>query len=96
MSVRTVGIHLALLPGNLLAWLLVGLIAGALASWLMRGRGFGCIGDIIVGLVGAVIGGFLAGLLGVTGIYGFWSSVLIAFIGACILVAILRAIGPAH
>lgn len=89
--------HIVLFPGvSIISWLIVGLIAGALAGWLVRGRGFGCIGDIIVGLVGAVIGGFLAGLLGISGVYGFWGSVLIAFLGACILVAVLRAIGPQH
>src|SRR6266567_4128041 len=52
-----------LFPGGLLAWLFVGLIAGFLASAAIRGRGYGCIGNIIVGLVGAVIGGYLASLL---------------------------------
>ena len=48
----------------LLWWLVVGLIAGALAGFVMRGGGFGIVGDIVVGIVGAIIGGFLAGLLG--------------------------------
>ncbi len=88
--------NLILAPGDLIAWLIVGLIAGFLASVIVRGRGYGCIGDIIVGLIGAVIGGFLAGFLGFTGIYHFWGSILIAFIGACILVAILRLFSPAR
>ncbi len=79
-----------LLPGDLLSWIVVGLIAGFLASAVIRGRGYGCIGNIIVGLIGAVIGGYLAGLLDIQGIYHFWGSVIIAFFGACILVAILQ------
>jgi uncharacterized membrane protein YeaQ/YmgE (transglycosylase-associated protein family) len=82
----------ALNPGGLLAWLVVGLIAGFLASVVMRGGGYGIIGDIIVGIVGAFIGGLLAGLLFPGAAFGFWGSVLVAFIGACILIAILRAI----
>ncbi|HAG98598.1 MAG TPA: GlsB/YeaQ/YmgE family stress response membrane protein [Ktedonobacter sp.] len=75
----------------LLWWLIVGLIAGALAGMVMRGGGFGIVGDIVVGIVGAIIGGFLAGLLGF-GSSNIIVSILIAFIGACILIAILRAV----
>lgn len=79
-----------LFPGSLLAWLFVGLIAGFLASVVIRGQGYGCIGNIIVGLVGAAIGGYLASLLDIQGTFHFWGSVIVAFIGACILVAILQ------
>ncbi|GCE08973.1 GlsB/YeaQ/YmgE family stress response membrane protein [Dictyobacter aurantiacus] len=72
-------------------WLLVGLIAGALAGLVMRGGGYGIVGDIIVGLVGALLGGFLASLIGLGG-YGFIGTTIIAFIGACVLIAILRAV----
>jgi uncharacterized membrane protein YeaQ/YmgE (transglycosylase-associated protein family) len=72
-------------------WLLVGLVAGFLASVVMRGGGYGVVGDIIVGLVGALIGGFLASLLGL-GAGGFIGTVIIAFIGAVVLIAILRAV----
>ena len=72
-------------------WLIVGLIAGFLASLVMRGGGYGIVGDIIVGLVGALIGGFLASLLGI-GAGGFVGTIIIAFIGAVILIAILRAV----
>ena len=72
-------------------WIVVGLIAGFLASVVMRGGGYGIVGDIIVGLVGALIGGFLASLLGI-GAGGFIGTIIIAFIGACILIAILRAV----
>ena len=72
-------------------WIVVGLIAGFLASLVMRGGGYGIVGDIIVGLVGALIGGFLASLLGL-GAGGFIGTIIVAFIGACILIAILRAV----
>jgi uncharacterized membrane protein YeaQ/YmgE (transglycosylase-associated protein family) len=78
---------------GILAWLVVGLIAGWLASVVMRGGGYGLVGDIIVGVVGALIGGFLAATLlnipdAVNGIN--LTSILVAFIGAVILIAILR------
>jgi len=80
---------------GLLAWLVVGLIAGWLASQVMRGGGYGLIGDIIVGAVGAVIGGFLAANLlnmpdAVNGINV--TSILVAFVGAVILIALLRMV----
>ncbi|HYT43538.1 MAG TPA: GlsB/YeaQ/YmgE family stress response membrane protein, partial [Methylomirabilota bacterium] len=68
-------------------WLVVGLIAGFLASLVMRGGGYGIVGDIIIGLVGALIGGFLASLVGI-GAGGFVGTIIIAFIGAVILIAI--------
>jgi uncharacterized membrane protein YeaQ/YmgE (transglycosylase-associated protein family) len=71
-------------------WLIVGLIAGFLASLVMRGGGYGVVGDIIVGLVGALIGGFLANLLGL-GASGMIGTIIVAFIGACILIALLHA-----
>jgi len=80
---------------GILAWLVVGLIAGWLASMVMRGGGYGLIGDIIVGIVGALIGGFLAANLlnmpnAVNGINV--TSILVAFVGAVILIAILRMV----
>ena len=77
--------------GGIIWWLVVGLIAGALAGLVMRGGGYGIVGDIIVGLVGALVGGFVAGLLGL-GSSGLIGSIIIAFIGACIFIAILRAV----
>jgi uncharacterized membrane protein YeaQ/YmgE (transglycosylase-associated protein family) len=78
-------------PRGIIAWLLVGLISGWLAGLVMKGGGYGIIGDIVVGLIGALIGGFVFGLL-VTGDTGFWGSIVVAFIGACILIAIVRAL----
>lgn len=81
----------ALNPGGLIIWIIVGLIAGFLASRIMRGGGYGLIGDLIVGLVGALIGGLLMNLLVPDVTTGFWGSILVSIIGACILIAILRA-----
>ena len=80
---------------GLLSWIVVGLIAGFLAGQVMRGAGHGLIGDIIVGAVGAVIGGFLAANLlnmpdAVNGIN--ITSILVAFVGAVILIAVLRLV----
>jgi uncharacterized membrane protein YeaQ/YmgE (transglycosylase-associated protein family) len=76
---------------NVLWWLVVGSIAGFLASRVMRGGGYGLIGDIVVGLIGAFIGGVLAGLLGL-GSFGLIGTIVVAFLGACILLAILHAV----
>ena len=76
-----------------IGWIIVGGIAGALAGRLMRGGGFGILGDIIVGIVGAIIGGFILGLF-VNTTVDVWGSFVTAFIGACILIAILRMIAP--
>ena len=77
---------------NVIWWLVVGLVAGFLASRVMRGGGYGLIGDIVVGLIGAFIGGWLAGLLGIGGSSSLIVTIVIAFIGACILLAILHAV----
>lgn len=79
-------------PGGIIAWIVVGLIAGWLAGVLMKGGGFGLIGDIVVGLVGALIGGFVFSLITGGGTAGFWGSILVAFVGAVILIAIIRAL----
>ncbi len=74
--------EITLNPGGVIAWLAVGLLAGWLAGRVMNGTGYGIIGDLVVGLVGAFIGGFVFGLF-VTGNSGFWGSILVAFLGAC-------------
>lgn len=78
-------------PGSWLSWIVIGLIAGAIASRVVAGRGFGCIADIVVGVAGAIIGGFLLGaLFGASGTVGFWGSLVVAFIGAAVLLAGLK------
>jgi uncharacterized membrane protein YeaQ/YmgE (transglycosylase-associated protein family) len=83
--------NLNLNPGSWLAWIVVGLIAGAVASRVVAGRGFGCLADIVVGVAGAVIGGFLlSSLFGASGTVGFWGSLIVAFIGAAVLLGGLK------
>lgn len=75
---------------GLIAWLIIGAIAGWLAGMLVKGGGFGLIVDIIVGIVGAFIGGWLAGVLGISIGGGWISSIITAIIGAVILLFIIR------
>jgi uncharacterized membrane protein YeaQ/YmgE (transglycosylase-associated protein family) len=83
--------HLNLDPGSWLSWIVVGLISGAIAARVVAGRGFGCIADIVVGVAGAVIGGFLLStLFGASGTVGFWGSIVVAFVGAAVLLAGLK------
>ncbi len=79
---------------SILSWIIVGLIAGWLAGQVMRGSGYGVVGDIIIGIIGGLIGGFLASaLLGVDAMSGInIVSIIVAFIGAVILVWILRLV----
>jgi uncharacterized membrane protein YeaQ/YmgE (transglycosylase-associated protein family) len=79
-------------PGSVIGWLIVGLIAGAIAARVVAGRGFGCVVDIVVGIAGAFIGGLLLHLLGASGTVGFWGSIVVAFIGAAVLLAVLKAV----
>jgi uncharacterized membrane protein YeaQ/YmgE (transglycosylase-associated protein family) len=76
-------------PRGIIAWLFLGLVAGWLAGKLSRGRGFGCITDIILGLVGSFIGGWVFTKLGIFG-GGFIYSLAAATLGAVILVAIVH------
>ncbi len=81
---------------SLLWWLIVGLIAGFLASVVVRGAGYGIVGDIIAGIVGAFVGGWLFGLLGISAGGGLLGSIIVAFIGAVIVIAILRALSRGY
>ncbi len=82
---------------SILSWIIVGLIAGWLAGLVMKGSGYGVLGDIILGIIGAIIGGFIASALFGAGVSGInLPSIIIAFIGAVILVAIARAVRGAR
>jgi uncharacterized membrane protein YeaQ/YmgE (transglycosylase-associated protein family) len=77
---------------GILIWIILGLIAGVVAEFLMGG-GFGIIGSIILGIVGAVVGGYLATLLGIGSVTGLnVVSIVIAVIGACIVLFVVRAL----
>jgi uncharacterized membrane protein YeaQ/YmgE (transglycosylase-associated protein family) len=75
-------------------FILIGLIAGALAGRVVSGHGYGILGDVVVGVVGAFLGGWLfAVVLGVVG-GGFIASLLTAFVGAVILLWVIRLVAP--
>lgn len=76
---------------NIILWLILGGIAGWLASLLVRGTGLGILGDIVVGIIGGFIGGFIVSLFGGQGMTGFniW-SLIVAVIGAVVLLLIVR------
>ena len=71
------------------SWIVIGLLAGWIAGHLTRGRGFGCVVDVILGLIGAVVGGWIFTRLGIVAL-GFWGSLAAATVGAVLLVAIAR------
>ena len=75
-------------PGGVISWLIVGLIAGWIAGNLTRGQGFGCIGNVVIGVIGAIIGGVILEVFNVDGTAGFVESLAIATLGAVILLAI--------
>ena len=78
---------------SILAWIVLGLIAGFIASKLYSGSGQGFLMDIVLGIVGAVLGGYLFTAIGATGITGFnLYSMFVAVIGAVVLLAIYRAV----
>ncbi len=77
---------------GILMWILVGLVAGWLTGKIMKGSGYGFFVDILLGIAGALLGGFIASHIGLDAHGGFLYSTLIAVGGAVILVAILRLI----
>jgi uncharacterized membrane protein YeaQ/YmgE (transglycosylase-associated protein family) len=85
-------------PGGIVAWIVIGLVAGWLAAKVMGGNRYGLVLDLVLGLAGALVGGFVFGLLmqsdnSVVGDTGFWGSLLIAFLGACGVLAVARFMG---
>jgi uncharacterized membrane protein YeaQ/YmgE (transglycosylase-associated protein family) len=81
---------MVLSPGGIILWLVVGLIAGWAAGQVSRGHGFGLLGDVVVGLIGALIGGFVASFF-IAGSLGFIGTTIVAFLGAVVLLFVLRA-----
>lgn len=88
-------VTVSFVPGQVLTWIIIGLLAGLLAGLLVRGRRFGMITSVVVGLLGALVGGFLFSLLGLTapaflsgGLILAWSDIFISFIGAVIVLII--------
>ena len=79
---------------NLIWWVLDGLIAGWAAGKIMKGGGYGVGMDIVLGIIGAVVGGWLVGILGFQA-GGFISTIIVAIIGAVVLIWITRLIKKA-
>jgi uncharacterized membrane protein YeaQ/YmgE (transglycosylase-associated protein family) len=77
------------IPQSVIAWIFIGLIAGWLAGKVSRGHGFGCVANILIGLVGAVLGGWIFLKLGIRG-GGTIYSIAAATFGAVILVTVAR------
>jgi uncharacterized membrane protein YeaQ/YmgE (transglycosylase-associated protein family) len=78
---------------DLIWFLIVGGLAGWLASVMVDGGGLGIIGDIVIGILGAFLGTFLANVFGVA-VYGFWGVLAMSIVGAVILLAIIRMVNP--
>ena len=74
---------------SLIAFLLIGAVAGWLAGLLMHGGGFGLLGNIVIGIIGAFIGGFLFGLVGISAGSGLIGSLITAVVGAAVLLFIV-------
>ena len=79
---------------GIIAWIIIGVLAGWITGKLMKGSGFGPIMDIIVGLIGALVGGFISSHLGFGGVgeHGIVMSTVIAVVGAVLLTMVLRLI----
>lgn len=78
---------------GVIAWIVIGIIAGFLTGKLMKGSGFGVLMDMIVGLIGALIGGFIMEhLFGASASGGFLYSIVVAVIGAVLLTFLLRLV----
>lgn len=79
-----------LVPMNLLAFLIIGLLAGWIADMLVKGSSYGLLGHLVIGVIGAFIGGFIFSALGI-GAYGFIGSLVMAIVGAVVFLLILNA-----
>lgn len=71
--------------------LIVGLTAGWLAGKIMKGKGYGLVGDLVVGVLGAIVGSWLFGVLGL-GTYGILGAIVVALIGALLLLYLVRLV----
>jgi uncharacterized membrane protein YeaQ/YmgE (transglycosylase-associated protein family) len=81
------------LPMSIIGWLVLGLIAGFIASKIVNKQGEGIVLDIVLGIVGAIVGGFLFDLIGAVGVTGFnLYSMFVAVIGSVVVLVIYHAI----
>ena len=79
---------------NWLVFLLVGAVSGWIAGLLMKGRGYGLLGNIIIGIIGGLIGGHLLGWLNISVGGGIGGSILTCVIGAIVLVGVVNILSP--
>jgi uncharacterized membrane protein YeaQ/YmgE (transglycosylase-associated protein family) len=77
------------ISSSLLGWMIIGLLAGWIAGEVSRGAGFGCLGNVAIGMVGSILGGWIFSRLGIFG-GGFIYSLAAATVGAVVLVLIAR------
>lgn len=77
---------------SILVWIVVGGIAGTIADWLVRGISTGCIGAVVVGIIGAFVGAWLLSLLGLSIGTGIFNDIITAAIGAVIVLLGLRTV----
>jgi uncharacterized membrane protein YeaQ/YmgE (transglycosylase-associated protein family) len=78
---------------DIITWLIVGLVAGVLASLVVGGTGYGILGDIVVGIVGAFVGGYVFRAAGwAVPFHGIAGTIFVAFIGAVILLVVIHLI----
>ncbi len=82
-------------PEQVITWIIIGLLAGLLAGMLVRGRRYGFVSAVVIGLVGALVGGFLFTIFGLSlppafsgGVTLRWSDIVVAFIGAVLVLAL--------
>jgi len=79
---------------NILIWIIVGLVAGWIAGQLMKGSGYGILGDLVLGLVGAIVGGWLFSVIAPSAEpSGLLGSILVATIGAVVVLFVARLLG---
>jgi uncharacterized membrane protein YeaQ/YmgE (transglycosylase-associated protein family) len=91
-------VTISFVPEQIITWIIIGLVAGFLAALLVRGRGMGTVGNVFVGLIGALVGGFLFTIFNVQvpaelagGITLRWIDIIVAFIGAVLILLIFGA-----
>lgn len=76
------------MPSSIIWFLIIGIAAGWIAGKIMKGRGFGLVGNLVVGVIGALVGGFLFDLIGLEA-YGLLASLVMATAGAVVLLFLL-------
>jgi uncharacterized membrane protein YeaQ/YmgE (transglycosylase-associated protein family) len=82
-----------LYQGNWIVWLVIGLLAGAIAGRLTRGKGYGCLGDMVLGLIGAFVGGLIvSAFVNSQKSLGFWASVAVSVVGAVVVIFATRLV----